>query len=247
MFDRLEAFIRHMGEAQSEGALAERLADICREMGFAYFALTHHVDILRAPQPVIRLHNYPPDWAAWFDREQLGPSDPVHRASHVTSAGFAWSSLPAMIHLTPRDRLVLKLAGSQGLGDGFTVPANVPGESHGSCSFATAAGNAFPEHEMFFAQLIGTYAFERARGLWRMRGRGASDLPKLTDRQRDCLYWAARGKTDWEIARILGLRRDTVIQHLKHARERYGVSKRTQLAVHALYDGIICFTDILSR
>jgi LuxR family quorum-sensing system transcriptional regulator CciR len=72
-------------------------------------------------------------------------------------------------------------------------------------------------------------------------------LPRLTDRQRDCLVWAARGKSDWEISRILGIGQETVIQHLKTARERYGVAKRTQLAVSALFDGTISFFDVLKR
>ena len=38
-----------------------------------------------------------------------------------------------------------------------------------------------------------------------------------------------------------------MIQHLKQARERYGVGKRTLLAVHALFDGTIAFIDVLKR
>jgi LuxR family quorum-sensing system transcriptional regulator CciR len=70
---------------------------------------------------------------------------------------------------------------------------------------------------------------------------------QLTDRQRDCVVWAARGKSDWEIAQILGISHETVIQHLKQARERYGVTKRTMLAVSALFDGTISFIDVLKR
>src|SRR4051812_41311380 len=104
MWALLEIVIREIAGAETEEALAAILFETCRSMGFAFFALTHHVDILRAPRPVIRLHNYPDDWARWFDNEKLGPSDPVHRASHLTSAGFAWSRLETMIALTPRDR-----------------------------------------------------------------------------------------------------------------------------------------------
>ena len=105
-------------------------------------------------------------------------------------------------------------------------------------------------HEQFaapLAQLVGAFAFESARHLWRMREPQLSELPRLTDRQRDCVVWAARGKSDWEISRILGLSQDTVIQHVKQARERYGVGKRTLLAVHALFDGTISFIDVLKR
>ncbi|OYW87552.1 MAG: hypothetical protein B7Z20_04845 [Sphingobium sp. 32-64-5] len=69
----------------------------------------------------------------------------------------------------------------------------------------------------------------------------------LTERQRDCVIWVARGKTDWEIARILGLSHETVTEYLKRARERYGVGKRTLLAVHALFDGTISFNDVMKR
>lgn len=245
MFDRIDAFTRDVGLVRSETELAEALGEICGEMGFRYFALTHHLDVRLAPQPVIRLDNYPSEWVRYFDDQKLGPSDPVHRASHVTSVGFAWSKLPRLIQLTRQDREIFERAGRSGIGDGFTVPAHVPGEANGSCSFATATGNPLPEASFPLAQLVGAFAFEAARRLWRMRDSDLTSSPRLTDRQRDCVIWAARGKTDWEIARILGVSHETVIMHLKDARERYGVTKRTPLTVRALFDGTISFTDIL--
>jgi LuxR family quorum-sensing system transcriptional regulator CciR len=247
MFDRIDAFVREVSEVETEAALADLLAEISGEMGFAYFALTHHTDIHLAPAPAIRVVNYPLEWIDYFDRNRLGPSDPVHRASHRTSAGFAWSRLPSLIPLTARDREVLAQAGLQGIGDGFTVPANVPGEAYGSCSFATASGRALCEDQLPLAQLVGTFAFEAARRVWQVRQPCDETSPQLTDRQRDCVVWAARGKSDWEIARILGLSSDTVSEYLKRARERYGVSKRTLLAVHALFDGTISFADVFRR
>ena len=72
-------------------------------------------------------------------------------------------------------------------------------------------------------------------------------MPKLTDRQRDCVLWAARGKSDWEISRILDVGEETVIRHVKQARERYGVQKRSLLIIRALFDGLFCFDDIFRR
>jgi LuxR family quorum-sensing system transcriptional regulator CciR len=247
MLDRIEAFVRDVGEARTEAGLAQLLAEMSRDMGFSYFALTHHLDIARSPCPPIRLANYPDEWIAYFDSQKLGASDPVHRASHRTSAGFPWSRLSELITLTPRDREVLALAALRGIGDGFTVPAHVPGEAKGSCSFAVTAGAALSEESLPMAQLAGTFAFEAARRIRRMRQPPLAPPPRLTDRQRDCVVWAARGKSDWEIARILGLSPDTVAEYLKRARERYGVGKRSLLAIQALYDGTICFADILDR
>ncbi len=214
-------------------------------MKLKYFALLHHVDFLTVRSEVVRLHNYPSSWQGWFDENRLGISDPILRASHLASIGFAWSAVPGMIKLTASDHSVLSQARIVGIGDGFTVPAHVPGEINGSCSFAVAAGEEFPEQLHSTAQLIGGFAFEAARRISHSHDLWVDGRATLTDRQVDCVLWAARGKTDWEISVILGISHETVIQHLKLARERYGVQKRAMLAVRALFDGLISFSDIL--
>jgi LuxR family quorum-sensing system transcriptional regulator CciR len=245
MFNRVDAFVRDVRELKTEAELAEALGEVTLDLGFRYFALTHHVDV-RRNSGAIRIHNYPRDWERWFDDQGLGAVDPVHRASHMTSVGFPWSRLDEMIPLSARDRQVLEAARSEGIGDGFTVPAHVPGEAHGSVSFAAETGMTVPGDHLPLTQLAGAFAFEAARRIQRMR-EPVTPMPRLTDRQRECVMWAARGKSDWEIAQILGVSHETVIMHLKQARDRYGVAKRTLLAVHALFDGSIGFIDILKN
>lgn len=244
MFDRVEIFVRNVRKLRSEDELAGALDSLTAELGLRYFALTHHVDLGRSGD-AIRIHNYPAGWAEWFDERRLGSTDPVHRASHLTSVGFAWSELERILPLTAADRRVLEAARREGIGDGFTVPAHVPGEAHGSCSFACASGELLREDQLPLLQLAGAFAFEAARRMRRLRL--ARTPVVLTDRQRECVMWTARGKSDWEIARILGISEDTVGEHLRHARERYGVGKRTLLAVHALFDGTIGFLEVLRR
>jgi LuxR family quorum-sensing system transcriptional regulator CciR len=245
MFDRVYRFVSDVRTLKTERELADAIADVAQDLGFAYFALTHHVDVRRR-SAAIRLHNYPQGWEDWFDDQGLGETDPVHRASHRTSVAFPWSKLNELIPLTAKDRLVLAAARKAGIGEGMTVPAHVPGEAHGSCSFAASAGIELDPDRLPLAQLAGAFAFEAARHIQRMREPPAP-LPRLTDRQRECVIWAARGKSDWEISRILGVSHETVTDHLKHARERYGVGKRTLLAVHALFDGTIAFLDVIHR
>lgn len=246
-FSRIaEEFEQTVERADNTEELKDALEAITIEMGYRHFALTHHVDVRRAPQPAIRIHNYPDGWVEYFDAEGLGPSDPVHRASHMTNVGFRWSKLPEIIELTGRDRAILDRSRAAGLGEGFTVPAHIPGESAGSCSFATRPGKSIRREWTPLAQFIGATAFASARRLSGIR-RPDRDRPRLSGRQRDCIYWAARGKSAWEISRILGISHETVIQHLKEARFRYGVDKSGQLAIHALYDGAFTFIDVLKR
>jgi LuxR family quorum-sensing system transcriptional regulator CciR len=242
MFNRVDAFVRDVRCLSSEEELAGAIGEVARDLGFSYFALTHHVDVRRS-SAAIRIHNYPAGWAEWFDGQALGASDPVHRASNITSVGFAWSTLGEMIALTPADRRILELARKEGIGEGFTVPAHVPGEAHGSCSFACVTGEPLPDERLPLLQLVGAFAFEAARRMRRMRF--SKGPVQLTDRQRECVMLAARGKTDGEIGLILGVSEATVGEHLRHAFERYDVSKRTLVAVHALFDGTIGFLDVL--
>lgn len=233
--------IRH---ATTNAELVDALALACDAMGFDYFALTHHVDFAARRGPALRLHNYPKAWVNWFDAHKLGVLDPVHRASQVTNMGFIWDHVPGMIQLTSADFAILERARGEGIGDGFTVPAHIPGEACGSCSFATLPTRTLPEDYLLVAQLIGALAFEAARRINGVRSPG-SQSPRLTERQRDCVLWMARGKTDWEIAQILDRSVETVVQHLNQARERYDVSKRPLLAVRALFDGYISFGDVI--
>ena len=243
-FSRVQRFVSDVRDIATEAELTDAIAEVSLDLGFRYFALTHHVD-LRTSGDAIRLHNYPAGWAEWFEERSLGKSDPVHRASNLTSVGFAWSRLPEMLALSPADRHVLHAARKEGIGDGFTVPAHVPGEAHGSCSFACGTGEPFFGEHQALLQLVGAFAFEAARRMRRSRHQPL--VVSLTDRQRECVMWAARGKSDWEIAHILGVKHDTVIEHMRHARDRYGVGKRTSLAIHALFDGTIGFLDVLTR
>lgn len=79
-----------------------------------------------------------------------------------------------------------------------------------------------------------------------MRDLPGSEVPQLTDRQRECVRWLARGKSDGEIGEILDVSEETVTKHLKLARERYGVERRTSLAIRALFDGTLSFADIFA-
>jgi len=63
--------------------------------------------------------------------------------------------------------------------------------------------------------------------------RTASDLP-LTEREREVLHWLAGGKTDRDIAEILGISPRTVHKHLQRIYEKLGVETRTAAVMRVL-------------
>ena len=56
----------------------------------------------------------------------------------------------------------------------------------------------------------------------------------LTPREREVLRWLAHGKTDGEIAALLGSSRRTVQKHLEHIYVKLGVETRTAAVMRAL-------------
>lgn len=239
----LPALLEAFKSATNLADLSLMLRESGLRLGFTYFAMAQHVDFGCSTNRGFRIHNYPETWADWFDRQGLGVTDPVHRASHTALAGFRWTDVPDMIPLSDRDRQVLEAARDHGLADGYTVPAHVPGELLGSCTFALAANDDVDARLLPVAHLIGQFAFEASRRVTGTRRIGASLT--LTSRQLECIMYVGRGKTDAEIAQILGLSENTVVEHLKNARHRYNAAARAVLPVRALYDGALSFADVL--
>lgn len=61
----------------------------------------------------------------------------------------------------------------------------------------------------------------------------------LTDRERDILSWAGRGKTAGETANILKLSDDTVKTHIRNALIKLGANNKTHGVAKAIYLGLI--------
>jgi DNA-binding CsgD family transcriptional regulator len=58
--------------------------------------------------------------------------------------------------------------------------------------------------------------------------------PELTPREREVLCWLATGKTDPDIAALLGISVRTVHKHLEHIYVKLGVETRTAAVMRAL-------------
>ncbi len=74
---------------------------------------------------------------------------------------------------------------------------------------------------------------------------GASDqTPRLTRRERQALYWAAAGKSYWEIAVILGITERTVRYFMANARRKLNVVSNTQAVAEAAWRGLLPGPDL---
>lgn len=61
----------------------------------------------------------------------------------------------------------------------------------------------------------------------------------ISARETDCLHWAARGKTNWEIGELLKISENTVRFHLKNAFKKLDSNSRSRAVNRAIREGII--------
>ena len=239
----IDCFEAEVSLCASDGDLHRLLEDVTRDLGFDYFALLHHASLASGRDGLIRIDTYPAGWDAELAARGLIGEDPVHHACARTNAGFAWAELDGLAFIGSRQREILEQGRRFGIADGFTIPANVPGEPGGSCSFAVRAGRALPLGRLHCAELVGAHAFRAAR---RIHDYPASlRRPRLSRRERQCVRLVAAGKTDWEIAAILRISVETAHQYVKRARAAYDVVSRAQLVACGLRDALVSFDEAI--
>ncbi len=245
-----------MEQSRSVDTAAELTAlmdEITRDMGFDHFALTHHVDLSPLSEDryhiesgeLLALTTYPDHWIDYYIEHQIFDNDPVWLASETSSQSFQWCSLPNLIDLNDKLRDITERTRRAGLHSGFTVPANVPGENNGSVSFALTRSARLPQENLAMAQMIAAFSFQAAQRLVRQGRRKHFAKAGLTSRQLECIELVARGMSDREIAKSLGVSVETVKKHLEAARRKYGVHKRVQLILQAIYNGDLNLQDLL--
>ncbi|HEX4860947.1 MAG TPA: LuxR family transcriptional regulator [Rhizomicrobium sp.] len=245
-FQDVQEFIRLARSAGTLADLRSLLEGTTKSFGFTYFMLGHHVNVIRGS--LAHLSNYPIGFAEAMSKRRRFSDDPVMRACQTKTASFRWSELSSLIPLSPYQAEVLTNAERAGIGEGFTVPASIPGECLGSCSFAVRTGQAFDERILPAVQYVGSFAFEAARRLAQADALTrdiAGGVPALSPRQLDCLVLIAQGKSDVDTAQLLGLSKSTVHEYVENAKRKYGVASRVQLIIRTLFDNQLGFDDII--
>lgn len=244
-FHDVQTFVRAVRDAPTLTDIGLVLKDATRSFRFDHFALAQNMGNGNRLGPV-RISDFPDSWVERLVVQGRVADDPVLVASERQVTPFAWSSLPSILPMTSRQTSYMDEARAAGLVEGYTVPIHVPGQASGLVSFVMAKNASLPAESLPAAQYLACFAFEAARRLkLAASGGGNGETPRLTQRQLDCLVLAARGKSNWVTGQLLGLTEGTVHKYLEAAKQRYGVSTRTELVVRALYDGQLSFADVL--
>lgn len=221
-----------------EAAFSKALWDL----GFREWAYqVIRADALPNEKPVI-LTTFPDTWYNHYIENDYHLVDPVIQKGPTQVEPFAWSAMSFGIDPSPEQRKLFAEATEVGLGEGLGIPIH---GARGSLAMASMVSDHGEEELARLMAAVGqdvhlmSLAFHNhARELLAL-GRSGRTTVSLTPRERECLTWAAAGKSAWDTSRILGISDRTVYFHLDNVRAKMGVANVYHAVIKAIMDGMI--------
>lgn len=221
-------FIERLLESRSEPALCEVMSQASQALGLHSFAYINIAPRSKAEPTLIS--TYPEAWTARYLQERFEKYDPVIVRAKQSADPFDWGTDTVTGRASRKGRQIFEEAARYGIRHGFSIP--IPTRS-GPCvvvSFAT------DERKPSFEACIGEYGavlqfmavlFHRCARSLTARDRQVGDI-MLSLREFECLGWASRGKSAWEIGRIINVSPSTAAFHLANAKRKLGVRSINQ-------------------
>jgi DNA-binding CsgD family transcriptional regulator len=216
---------------------AETLRTIASEIGLCNIAYTRvssdkHGDAFS----VFSIVTYSRSWQRQYSLRKYLACDPTISYGRKTDEPFDWTCLPAD---DPATRAFLIDAVDHGVGqNGFSVPLR---GRRGVLSLVSFNGD-MPKNEWEAYIAANINSLKLLAVLIDAASHVNFTLPSpqvhLSNREEQCLLWAARGKTYQEIAAIQGLSFGTVKVYLDAARHKLQCMNLTHAAAVAFATGI---------
>lgn len=226
-------FVDHLSSAPDSLVLRDAMAEAAIALDLSCFAY-----LCMPPGPAAGpqlISTYPVAWTTRYLHGNYQRFDPVIKQTLNSTEPFEWGT-DVGLSLTGRQREMFDEAAKYGIRYGFTVPIHRGNTPIAAVTFA--ADERRPQFErrvkehgrVLQLMAIGFHAHARKK-LAPARAGGSLSLSR---RELECLEWAARGKSAWEIGRILGVSRRTAAFHLDNAKAKLGVRSICQAVAHLI-------------
>ncbi|MER9645322.1 LuxR family transcriptional regulator [Mesorhizobium sp. M0239] len=181
--------------------------------------------------------NYPDEWQERYFEMGYDEIDPIIKTGRKRADAFRWSEVYNDGSTTEGERRVFDEAATFGLRAGVSVPLHGPEGSFAIMSFARPWGREFQNRTITYLQLAALHFHLRIKKFG--KSAGIEDAPSLSLREKECILWTARGKSSWEIGKILEISENTVNFHIKNVKKKLNATSRTLAAIKAVNFGIV--------
>lgn len=172
----------------------------------------------------------PDGWWDYYATQGLHLSDPVWRLAKRIKSPHTWNDLEQFT--SNLERRMMQEAESSGLRSGMSVPIFDSMGIHSNISISSKDKGVEAEICLEEISSVG-YAYS-VKAFQPDLERQLAVQTLLTPRERECVQWAAAGKTYNEISEILSISHRTVVAHVSNAMDKYGAPNISSLCVMAL-------------
>jgi DNA-binding CsgD family transcriptional regulator len=250
---KVEAYVEWLAGAASTSEIARRLQDLLQELGFDRYSYVHARPPLgkkiRSFVPLgspsgHHVHEFlatlPDEWVGHYLAHDYGDLDPTFQGAMSRLLPFRWRDMAARNDLTSGQRRVLEEAQDFRITHGATIPIHGPDSGLSALNVVCDGARQFDEaFQQGYRDLIWVAVNTHEAFLSLSDDVADQGRVRLTDRERDCLLWTARGKTAWEVGQILAIAEETVLFHLKNASRKLDVFSKHHAVVKAIVQGYI--------
>ncbi len=250
MFDstlryQFEDFVTDTGQVKADEDLFRLLKKAVAQHGYDRISLWV-IDDPDLPQRVHGrgvLHNFPEDLRVYYKENNCDAYDPVMQALRLQTGSLDWEAHEKRSNYKPVQTRLYNVARGGGLHNGISTPVWGRKGLMASLGLAsTERHDATHARTMANLDLIGALTAQFYLSYKRLNAQPPSPCSRttgVTPKEAEILSWVAAGKTDAEIAIILGISRNTVDTHMRHIFARLGAHSRVTAIVKAIADGII--------
>lgn len=239
---RIIDLVERLDAAPDAETLRTLLRDALAELGLPHVAYCNLSEFQKTGDiaALQKIMTFPSDWTTYYRARRYEDIDPVFHAARFRRRPFRWLELTTPREtFNARQRGMIGEAASVGMAHGLTVPLFGPNGEHAILSVAspdqledcplTAAALAAvaTQFHMIHQDLV-----EGAKTV-------EPDPVSLYPREREVLTWCARGKTSWEIGRILNLAERTVDHYVEAAMTKLHTPNRVAAVLKATRHGLI--------
>lgn len=190
----------------------------------------------KGPEPHFFFQGWPQGWIDLYVSRNFVASDFVVADARRRIAPLTFREVKAARTLSRQEQYVWDAMVEWGWTDGFIVPIHGPG---GYLGLVTMAGAEQPMPPALRGELhlLAFLTHERCRALIGL-AMVAESQAVLTHRELECIRWVAAGKTDAEIAVLLGVSQTTVRGYVDQVRSKLSAKTRTQAVARLVLSGL---------
>ena len=237
MLTEIRDQVETIEQAEDFESLRKAGSEILSAYGFDQFTY-HELSPSDTPATAFYISTYDPAWVRHYIDREYRHIDPVLNMARNAVVPFAWPSDQVMKRRTRYHHFFAEAA-DFGVKSGITIPVHGPGHRLSLLNGTVdQPRHQAMDHFNAYRHSLQIVAMTLRARVELLREPDISQIT-LSERQRECLLWTARGKTAWEIGEILSISERTVVFHLQTINRKFGVFSKHMSVVRAIMHGLI--------